>query len=139
MQGFRLYQYTKNQIIEPAPDCMFLMNDRATVMEFNAKTGAMRVYPHRAMGIELQPLICYHEGRPLFAGDAVCLFNNPDMFLEIRYNEDTGEVTFHDPATGKDYRYDSIKTEITSVMDCVTYNRWKNECSEVPAGKQEKD
>lgn len=127
MQGFRLYQEEKNQIIEPAPGCMFLMNDRATVMEFNAKTGGMRVYPHRAMGIELQPLICYHEGIPLFAGDAVRLFSKPDRFLEIRYNEESGEVTFHDPAAGKDYRYDNIKTGITLVRDCITYNRWKDE------------
>lgn len=128
MQGFRLYHYTKNQIIEPAQYCMFLMNDRATVMEFNAKTGAMRVYPHRAMGIELQPLICYHEGRPLFAGDAVQLLGGkPDQYLELQYNEDTGDAVFVSNATGQIFRYESIKKEINSVIDCVTYNRWVNE------------
>lgn len=128
MQGFRLYQEEKNQIIEPAPGCMFLMNDRATVMEFNAKTGGMRVYPHRAMGIELQTLVCYHEGRPLFAGDAVQLLGGkPDHYLELQYNEDTGDAVFVNGATGQIFRYESIKKEINSVIDCVTYNRWKDE------------
>jgi len=138
MQGFRLYHYIENRIIEPAQDCMFLMNDRATVMEFNAKTGAMRVYPHRAMGIGLQPLICYHEGHPLFVGDAVQRVYSSD-WIEIMYDEDTGEVKFVEHTTGKRYRYEAIRTAISGIMGCVNYNRWKNECSGVPAGKQEND
>ncbi len=64
----------------------------------------------------------------MFAGDAVQLMGGkPDHYLELQYNEDTGDAVFVNNATGQIFRYDSIKTEITHVRDCVTYNRWKNE------------
>lgn len=128
MQGFRLYDYNKKVILKPKEDWMPLMTDRGIVLKFNSRTGDITPFPHRAMGIELQPLICYHEGRPLFAGDAVQLLGGkPDQYLELQYNEDTGDAVFVNNATGQIFKYDSIKAEITRVIDCVAYNRWKDE------------
>ena len=127
MQGFRLYDYNKNSILKPDEDWMFLMTDRGTVLNFNSRTGDITPFPHRAMGIELQPLICYHEGTPLFAGDAVQrTYGNPYRFIEIMYDEDTGEVKFVGHDTGKAYRYSDLRTEISGIMNCVEYCRWKN-------------